>query len=183
MRATTGYPWIAAALGSALTIGTLAGSAAIALGRGRQAGNPTMTHETMTYERAAQPASDHIDLRRYRDRNRLLLIFAPNVVDHRYAEQAKLLHAAHEGFAERDLLRFDLFEQGEGRQGETRFPAVEAARLRAHFGIKPGHFAALLIGKDGHVANRADHLIAPERLYSLIDAMPMRRDEMRRKQG
>ena len=47
------------------------------------------------------------------------------------------------------------------------------------FGVEPGTFAALLVGKDGAVKHRSAEPVEPGELYALVDAMPMRRREMR----
>ena len=47
--------------------------------------------------------------------------------------------------------------------------------------IAAAPFTFLLIGKDGHVALRSDKIIQNTQLFGLIDVMPMRRDEIRRK--
>jgi len=41
------------------------------------------------------------------------------------------------------------------------------------------HFHAILIGKDGGVKGRWDSPVDMDALFGLIDAMPMRRQEMR----
>ena len=38
----------------------------------------------------------------------------------------------------------------------------------------------VLVGKDGRVKRRRDEPMPPEELWAIIDAMPMRQDEMRR---
>ncbi len=110
------------------------------------------------------------DLSQYRNKNRLLLVFAPSRSDPRWQTQNTLLAKSAAGFQERDLLRFDYLEHG-GNKG---------AALRTRYGVKPGQFRTLLIGKDGHVASGS---YSPVRLHELteqIDRMPMRREEMRR---
>jgi hypothetical protein len=42
-------------------------------------------------------------------------------------------------------------------------------------------FEVLLVGKDGGVKLRRDRVVAPSEIAALIDTMPMRRDEMRRR--
>ena len=42
-----------------------------------------------------------------------------------------------------------------------------------------GEFAAILVGKDGTEKFRSDEPVRPETLFGLIDAMPMRRREVR----
>lgn len=58
---------------------------------------------------------------------------------------------------------------------------VGTPELRRHFGLKGQGFAFVLIGKDGHPALVRKTPISRRDLYALIDAMPMRRAEMKRK--
>jgi hypothetical protein len=54
--------------------------------------------------------------------------------------------------------------------------AAEKTRLR--FGVRSGHFQALLIGKDGTVKLRSAEPLPAKDIFGLIDSMPMRRQEM-----
>lgn len=51
-----------------------------------------------------------------------------------------------------------------------------ARRLR----VQPKGFLFVLVGKDGGVKLTSRSLVSRKRLFGIIDAMPMRRDEMRR---
>lgn len=85
--------------------------------------------------------------------HRVLVIVAPSVQDEKYREQAALLLPVWAGLLERDFVI------------ETRFGAPA--------------FAVSLIGKDGGEKLRRSTPLAPEELFALVDAMPMRREEMR----
>ena len=111
------------------------------------------------------------DLAQYRDKNRVLLIFAPSARDPRWQRQAALLRRSEAEFTDRELLRFDVFASG---------PKADPA-LRARFHVKAGQFRVLLIGKDGHVAYGGPTPVPLAALTETIDRMPMRREEMRRK--
>ena len=56
-----------------------------------------------------------------------------------------------------------------------------AQENRKKLSIAPGEFWALLIGKDGHVALSSQTELSASYLTQVIDAMPMRRDEMRKR--
>lgn len=109
------------------------------------------------------------DLSRYRNKNRLLLVFAPSTADSRWQKQNALLANSAAAFRERDLLRFDYLEAG-GTRGSA---------LRTRYGVKAGQFRVLLIGKDGHVASGGPTPISLSDLNAQVDRMPMRREEMR----
>jgi hypothetical protein len=55
----------------------------------------------------------------------------------------------------------------------------EAVALRRRLGLPGDGFRAVLVGKDGEPKITARSPIPMETLFSTIDAMPMRRDEMR----
>ncbi len=124
------------------------------------------------------------DLGRYRDKNRLLLFFAPSPTDSRYIQQAQrfLGKAKADGLKERDLLRFNIFERGTSRRDGIDLSVREADALRQRFDIHKGQFKVVLVGKDGQTAYSASAPISASQLFGLIDAMPMRRDEMRHQQ-
>lgn len=112
------------------------------------------------------------DLSPYRNKNRLLLIFAPSKADPRWLAQNMLLAGSAADFQERELLRFDYLEHG-GDKG---------AALRTRYGVKPGEFRVLLIGKDGYVASGGPTPIRLHELTAQIDRMPMRREEIKREE-
>lgn len=94
------------------------------------------------------------DLAPYRWQNRILIIRAPGTTDPSYREQAAALVAAYPGLVERDL------------------------RVFTAFGVE--RFSIELIGKDGGTKERRNTVLPPAELFAIIDAMPMRRAEMRR---
>jgi hypothetical protein len=105
------------------------------------------------------------DLASYKWKNRVLVVLAPSETDEQLKKQQLIVAEAAAGFAERDLTV--VTEIGEGT-------------LRRQLSIKGNDFQVLLIGKDGHAALQRTKAITAEELYGVIDAMPMRRDEMRR---
>ncbi len=116
--------------------------------------------------------------------HRLFLVFAPSAEDARYVRQTRLLEgAARDGFAERDLLRGDLFERETGTFDGGPVAPEHAAWAWDRYGVEPGRFAAVLVGKDGTVKHRSGEPIEPENLSALIDEMPIRRRGMRERRG
>ena len=90
------------------------------------------------------------------DQPRRLYAYAPTASDPALIRQRTLIDAAHAGMAERDLVLIEVI------------------------GKRP-HFEAVLVGKDGGEKLRTDTPITPERLFETVDAMPMRRQEMRQR--
>lgn len=96
-------------------------------------------------------------------------------------QQAALFKDAENGFFERDMVVFAVVGASRIRPLFGPAPKVDPAAVRARLGVPPdAPFAAVLIGKDGGVKWRAEAPVAPAAVFGVIDAMPMRQNEMRR---
>ncbi len=126
-----------------------------------------------------QAGSRAADLSQYRHKNRLLLIFASSPDDSRFVQQAERLRGAEDGLTERDLLRFDVFETGASKRGDTEMAAGEAGLLRRRFQLAKGQFRVLLIDKDGRALSTFKRPAASGELFAAIDATALRRYEAR----
>ena len=107
-------------------------------------------------------------LETYRDRARVLILSAPDAADAQLTAQRAALRSICSGLAERDLVVLEAVGSG-----------AEARALRAALGLPADGFRVVLIGKDGGAKLTAAEPVAPQRLFATIDAMPMRRVEMR----
>jgi hypothetical protein len=105
-------------------------------------------------------------------KERALVVFAADRSDPDFAAQRRIFDKAGAGNRERDLVLIEAV----GNE-----PAAQD--LRRRFGIAPGVFRAVLVGKDGGAKLSEARPIPAERLNETIDAMPMRQDEMRRQTG
>ena len=122
---------------------------------------------------AASAATADTPLASYRDKNRVLLVFAPTEKDPAYAEQGRLWQSEKAGFEERQLVVVPVLADAAKAAGDT------PAALQKRYGVEARSFAVVLLGKDGHDAYRVAKPVKGEALYDVIDAMPMRRDEMK----
>lgn len=98
---------------------------------------------------------------------RQLLIFGSERCKDMVAEQTRLLDSIKDGLHERDVRVLQV---------------TAASELNKKYKVKPGSFVVILVGKDGGEKHRTSSIIQVEELFSLIDAMPMRRNEMKKKQ-
>ncbi len=119
-----------------------------------------------------------IDLDAYKWTNRLLFIFSPSPAHSDYRSQRQELQGKEGEIADRDLIIPEIFEDGTGRIGETPLGEEAAAYLREKFGVEPGRFAVILVGKDGGEKLREEKSVPAQELFSLIDSMPMRQAEL-----
>lgn len=105
----------------------------------------------------------------YRWHSRVVVALAPTRDDPALATQRRLFAALGADGRERDLVLVEA-------PGDT----PEGAALRRRFGAGTG-FVAILVGKDGGEKLRSSAPLDRDALFPLIDAMPMRREEMTRR--
>lgn len=102
---------------------------------------------------------------------RPLYVFAPSADDPRLATQRATLASAAAGLAEREMPAIVIAGDSVAGSG------ARASALRARFGIAVAQFRVILVGKDGGVKLSSPSPVTAATLFSLVDAMPMRRQE------
>lgn len=108
-----------------------------------------------------------LDLEKHRWQERVLLFFVPTAESANWEKQEQILASDPQGLEERDLVVYQL---------DT------AAALANRYRVASEQFTAILVGKDGTEKLRQNEPLSLAKLYSTIDAMPMRRREMRERQ-
>ena len=124
---------------------------------------------------------DALDLNQYRWKNRLLFVFAPHNSHPSLIDLKNDLLAQEEEVLDRDLIVFEILENGPSYMGKDRLNNQMAEHIRQKFDSGRGRLTVVLVGKDGGVKMRRNGPIQLDEIFSLIDAMPMRREEMRQK--
>ena len=90
--------------------------------------------------------------------------------------------AAHKtGGTDRDLRVLTLFHRGPSRLDDAPLEREAADAIRNRFDVPRDRFTLILVGKDGAIKLERDERTGPDDIFALIDAMPMRQNEMRRK--
>lgn len=117
---------------------------------------------------------------RYQWKNRPLIVFAPSGADERFGRQQAAVQANRGGLMARDMVVITVVGDHVASQLGPE-PGARAAALRARYGISRNEFRTLLIGKDGGVKISSARPVEAGQLFRTIDAMPMRRDELRRR--
>ena len=99
---------------------------------------------------------------------RRILIFAPDSSNVAFKSQNSLFQKEDSACVERDIIveKYVLNKRGT--------PFFEK------YQVSTRDFTLILIGKDGFVKLRSKEVVTPKRIYALVDAMPMRKDEKRK---
>jgi len=122
-----------------------------------------------------------MDLSQFLWKNRLLFLFAPNRSHPLFDVLQKSIATQQAEVADRDLVIFEILESGTSRLDTSDLDPQVAQSLRDKFDVSPGRFAVILVGKDGGTKLNRQEQTQLEDIFALIDAMPMRMEEMRQK--
>jgi hypothetical protein len=116
----------------------------------------------------AMHSTDAAPLDEYLWKNRLLIVSAAGE-NGAVEEQRRIYRSAASGMSERQILLVEALGDSE-----------RSKQLRARLSADGKRFQVFLVGKDGHTALSSDKPFSAKYLFGKVDAMPMRRDEMRR---
>ncbi len=114
-----------------------------------------------------------------KDENRVLLVFAPDAQNSDYQKQMQFFAREETAFRDRDLVLVQVLAKGESQVNDQAIDQASVAKLRSSFRVGEGDFRVILVGKDGGEKRRDTIPVSPRAIFSEIDAMPMRRQEMR----
>ncbi|WP_208539115.1 DUF4174 domain-containing protein [Algihabitans albus] len=120
----------------------------------------------------AEPLED------YKGKSRLLVVFAPTVVDDNYEQQMQQLLRNSVDVSDRDLLPVEVIGVEPVRVDALSEPGLDPVALRERFDAPDGTFKAVLVGKDGAAKLASETPIPADKLFETIDAMPMRQREL-----
>jgi hypothetical protein len=122
-----------------------------------------------------------MDLRQFQWKNRLLFLFAPQRSDRFFSDLLNEIMVNKNEVEDRDLIVFEILEFGPSFMNSVSLDAQTAAALREKFDSPSGRFTVILVGKDGGVKLKRHTGARLNDIFALIDAMPMRQEEIRQK--
>jgi hypothetical protein len=122
-----------------------------------------------------------MDLTHFQWKNRLLFLYAPDGDDPVFKKWHSDIDAQKAEVEDRDLVVFEVLERGQSRMNMETLNPKTVNSLRKRFAVPRGVFRVILIGKDSGVKFEGDNQADLKKIFDLIDAMPMRQNEMRQK--
>ena len=108
-------------------------------------------------------------LSRFQWKNRVLVVVSPNRKDDNAVAQRRIFEQNAKGMAERQVVLIEASGDDE-----------RSRAIRSQLSIGGSAFRVLLVGKDGNTAASSATPFTADDVFGKVDAMPMRRDEMRR---
>ena len=115
----------------------------------------------------------------YQWENRVLLIFAPDSDDAILTEQSANLSGMGAGLNARDLVVVQIVSEDAVSFNGKVDTSLTSQAFYEYFVVQKADFTVILVGKDGTIKLRQTQPVTSQRLFSIIDAMPMRQREMR----
>jgi hypothetical protein len=101
-------------------------------------------------------------------KSRVLVIVAPDG-DAAAEAQRRIYESSAKGMSERSIVLREALDDSE-----------RSRQIRSRLSADGKRFQVFLVGKDGHTAISSDKPLSADHLFAQVDAMPMRRHEMRR---
>ena len=118
-----------------------------------------------------------LNLADYVGKNRILIAFVKSHSDANYENFRRQWKGRGEETSDRDLLLVEIAADGESRLGGEIIAPASVDKLRSAFEVEQGTIF-VLVGKDGTEKLRKTEINLDE-VFDVIDAMPMRRREMK----
>ena len=117
-------------------------------------------------------------LEKYKEDSRILIIFTPSVEKDIYLWQQRELEGNVLGMIDRDLVVAVVNSSGRSFEGEQEISDEEVKELRKKFKVKDHEYVVFLLDKDSQLKYRDDKPVAMEDIFAIIDAMPLRKQEL-----
>lgn len=115
---------------------------------------------------------------RLRWKSRVLLVFAPADDSPALLKQRQLLRTSHSNLSERDVIIVEVIRSNANAVNQPGI-RLNGQALVKNFLAETDQFKVVLIGKDGGPKLERSTPLEATELFGTIDAMPMRRSEMR----
>ncbi len=120
------------------------------------------------------------DLSDHEWKNRIVLILADQPQNEALDRQLTLFKNEKNGMEERKLIVYSITPD-QYKTGWQKKKWKKSEKLYSQYKKENAPFEVILLGLDGRVKLRQTEILPTQKLFSVIDAMPMRRNELRNK--
>ena len=118
------------------------------------------------------------DISGHKWKNRVLIILSDEDSRDQLDQQVNILQNDPEGLTDRKLVIYSV--KGDTyRKGINSNEWVHGSNTLESFKDSENHFKVILMGLDGGIKINQSEVLSLDELFSTIDAMPMRRNELR----
>ncbi|WP_179008898.1 DUF4174 domain-containing protein [Winogradskyella forsetii] len=115
--------------------------------------------------------------------NRLILIISKTQESEVYKSQIEEFETSYKGFAERRLIIYlilpNQYKSVDYQNDKSDNNWTTSSKLFKRYADDQSDFKVILIGLDGSIKLQQNDLLTTDKLFETIDAMPMRRSEIK----
>lgn len=120
------------------------------------------------------------DLTKHLWKNRVLLLIVDNLNSEKLTAQIEALKTKNEGLKERKLVIYQVFPEYYSLINEEN-NLHKSAKIYNKYNTSEKSFKLVLIGLDGSVKLFQNNTLSAQKLFAVIDGMPVRKRELKTK--
>ena len=121
------------------------------------------------------------NLQDYQWENRLILIITNDPDSQNYIAQIEEFKPYSQEFKERSLISCHVLPEKYFIKNDNSESWIKDSQLSKKYNSDNKAFKVILIGLDGRIKIEQNHLLTAKKLFTTIEAMPMRRAELKNK--
>lgn len=121
------------------------------------------------------------NLKQHQWNQRVILIITNATENDNYKQQLEEFDVDSEAFKERKLITYTILPEHYQLHDKSTNDWIKSSELYKAYNPKKLAFKVILIGLDGSEKLEQSEVLTTQKLFSTIDAMPMRRSELRNK--
>lgn len=110
--------------------------------------------------------------------SRLIILFSPSTLDNDFNTQTRHVELSVGGLVERHMRIVTVVGRGPVKVDGLIDITLNGSKLRAEYRVLKKQFSVILIGKDGDEKGRWLKPVRLEKIFDLVDEMPMRINEI-----
>ena len=114
-------------------------------------------------------------------KNRLLLVLGDTSINEQWQDQLFELDNCKAVLDERKIITYQVLPEKYKRSGDTDW--VDHRAFYSDYLTEGSPFSIILIGLDGGIKVNSNDLLSCQQIAAVIDQMPMRKAELRRRSG
>lgn len=125
------------------------------------------------------------DLNSHQWENRIIIVKTTDIASEKYQQQIKIIHGSMEGMIERRIVLYGIIKEHFTFINYKSCTLDNAGKVHGKLAKMLNNNAAfevILIGLDSGIKLRQTEILTQKQLFDKVDSMPMRSNEIRRKQ-
>ena len=115
--------------------------------------------------------------------SRLIILFSPSILNNDFNTQTRDVELSVGGMVERHMRIIKVVGRGPVKVDGLIDTTLNGTKLRSEYRVLKKQFSVILIGKDGDEKGRWLKPVRLEKIFDIVDEMPMRINEIYERDG